>query len=321
MRNPTAAFARYPLGQFPTPLHRLHRLERALGGGPLLVKRDDLAGFALAGNKTRPLEFLIGDALKRESDVVVSGGAAKSNFAAALAAAARSVGLECELLLPGRGLDDLPVPARLAVASGATMRFTGGDREELDEAIEDRAQELEAMNRRAYAVPRGGACAMGALGFANAACELAEQGVAENATIVLPVGSGASVAGLIAGRAAVGSQWAVVGVSVSRSMDQMRVRTLSLAAACSRIMLTVEPQEAVLVDATVPGMSAVTEAERTDAVLAYQTEGLLIDASYGAKALHQALEMIRGGSSGPIVLWHTGGLTSSIPLIAGAGAS
>jgi D-cysteine desulfhydrase len=319
--NPTAAFSRYPLGLFPTPLHRLHRLEQALGGGHVLVKRDDLAGFALAGNKTRPLEFLIGDALGCESEVVVSGGASKSNFTAALAAAARSAGLECELMLPGGGLADPPVPVRMAVASGATLRFTGGDREDLDEAIEERVRELAATSRRAYAVPRGGACAIGALGFANAACELAEQGVADDATIVLPVGSGASVAGLIAGRAAVGSQWTVVGVSVSRPMDEMRAHSSSIAAACSRMMLTAEPLEAMLVDATAPGMSAVTEDERSGAVLAYETEGLLFDPFYGVKALHEALEMIRRGSSGPIVLWHTGGLTSAVPLIAGAGAS
>lgn len=319
--NPTAAFSRYPLGRFPTPLHRLHRLEQALGGGHLLVKRDDLTGFALGGNKSRPLEFLLGDALQQGADVVVSGGAPKSNFAAALAGAARSAGLACELMLPGLELDAPPPTLRLAVASGATLHYTGRDREELDDAIDDHAHRLAAMNRRAYAVPRGGASAIGALGFANAAFELAEQGVEDGATVVLPVGSGASLAGLIAGRAAVGAQWPVVGVSVSRSMDEMRGQTSSIAEACSRLMRTANPHEALLVDASIPGMSAVTDAERADALLAYETEGLLFDPAYGVKALHEALEMVRRGASGPIVLWHTGGLVSAIPLIAGAGAT
>jgi D-cysteine desulfhydrase len=319
--NPTAAFSRYSLGQFPTPLHRLHRLEQALGGGHLMVKRDDLAGFAVAGNKTRPLEFLIGDALTCGAEVVVSGGAPKSNFASALAAATRSAGLECELMVPGGKLDDPPVPLAMAIASGATLRFTGGDREELDTAIDERVRELAAAGRRAYAVPRGGACAVGALGFANAACELAEQGVPDDAAIVLPVGSGASVAGLIAGRAAVGAGWSVAGVSVSRPIDEMHEQTSSIAAACSRSMLTAEPHDALLVDATVPGMAAVTEGERVDALLAFDTEGLLFDPSYGVKALHHALTMIRQGSTEPIILWHTGGLTSAIPLIAREGAS
>ena len=82
--------ATYTLGAFPTPLARLHRIERALDLGPLYVKRDDLSGFGLAGNKTRPLQYLIAGALRAGSDVFVTGGRAESNFCAAAAAAARS---------------------------------------------------------------------------------------------------------------------------------------------------------------------------------------------------------------------------------------
>lgn len=80
---------------------RAHRLEHALGVGPLLVKRDDLAGFGAAGSKTRPLEFPLGEALARGTEVVVTGGGAGSNFWAAPAMAASAVGLECELVVWG----------------------------------------------------------------------------------------------------------------------------------------------------------------------------------------------------------------------------
>jgi 1-aminocyclopropane-1-carboxylate deaminase/D-cysteine desulfhydrase-like pyridoxal-dependent ACC family enzyme len=85
---------RFQLGTWPTPLGRLARLETALGIGALLAKRDDLAGFGLAGNKTRPLEYLIGAALAEEADVVVTGGRADSNFCPAAAAGPAAPGHE-----------------------------------------------------------------------------------------------------------------------------------------------------------------------------------------------------------------------------------
>lgn len=319
--NPTISHPRYALGRFPTPLHRLRRLEAVLGGGQLLLKRDDLAGFSLAGNKTRPLEFLLGDALSGGCDIIVGGGAPKSNFVAALASAARSAGIECELLIAGRELDHPPTPIRLARACGAVLRFTGADREQLDGEIEARTQELASQGRHAYAIPRGGACAVGALGFANAAFELVQQEAPPNATIVLPVGSAASIAGLLAGGAAAGATWEVLGISVSRPVDEVREHAVSLALECSRMMSTPTPLNPVLVDATDPGMSGVSDEEHRDAVRAYEAEGLFFDPSYGVKALHYALSMVRSGVTDPVVLWHTGGLASAIGLIADRGRS
>jgi D-cysteine desulfhydrase len=66
--------ARYPLAALPTPLLRAERLERALGTPPLYVKRDDLTGFALAGNKARQLEFLVAEAAALGCDVLLTGG-------------------------------------------------------------------------------------------------------------------------------------------------------------------------------------------------------------------------------------------------------
>jgi 1-aminocyclopropane-1-carboxylate deaminase/D-cysteine desulfhydrase-like pyridoxal-dependent ACC family enzyme len=314
--NPTDRFPRASLGEFPTPLRRLQRLERILGGGQLVVKRDDMAGFAVAGNKTRPLEFLIGGALAQGCELVVGGGAPKSNFAAALAVAARSFGLGCELLVPGDDVADPPAAFALAKAAGAAITFTGGDRADLDRLIDARALELSASGRPAYAVPRGGACAVGALGFACAATELAGQGIDDEATIVLPAGSGASIAGLLAGAAAVGAGWRVVGVSVSRPLAEMTEHVSNLATACSDLMGTPRPSSARIVDATEPGMDAVTEAERSLVAQAYQSEGLLFDPSYGAKSLRHVAELIRTGATQQVVLWHTGGISSAIPLVA-----
>src|SRR5213592_913509 len=92
---------RFPLAQLPTPIEKLARLSRELGGPELLIKRDDQTGLALGGNKTRKLEFLVGDALAQGADTLMTAGAAQSNHCRQTAAAAAKAGLKCELILTG----------------------------------------------------------------------------------------------------------------------------------------------------------------------------------------------------------------------------
>ena len=110
---------RYPLATLPTPLVRSPRLERALHGPPILVKRDDLTGFALAGNKARKLEFLLGDALAGGCDVLVTGGGPASNHCQATAAAARVAGLSCHLVMYG---SERRIPTRIWRSPGVSAR-------------------------------------------------------------------------------------------------------------------------------------------------------------------------------------------------------
>src|ERR1700680_1294859 len=92
---------RFLLAQWPTPIERLERLSHELGGPELLIKRDDQTGLALGGNKTRKLEFLVGQALEQGADTLVTAGAAQSNHCRQTAAAAKA-GLKCELIWMAR---------------------------------------------------------------------------------------------------------------------------------------------------------------------------------------------------------------------------
>src|SRR5881409_159010 len=96
---------RFPLAQLPTPIENLARLSRELGGPELLIKRDDQTGLALGGNKTRKLEFLVGEAIEQGADTLVTVGAAQSNHCRQTAAAAAKAGLNCELILNGNKPD------------------------------------------------------------------------------------------------------------------------------------------------------------------------------------------------------------------------
>ena len=317
---------RFPLAVLPTPLVRAERLEAVLGCGPLLVKRDDLTGFGVAGNKARALEYLVGAALAQGAEVLVTAGGPGSNFVPAAALAARAAGLDCEIVLWGdpRGATNVAI----AEAAGARILSTGRfDREEVDVLAARRAAELTLAGRPATAVPRGGSTPVGALGFADAADELVGQlgasGVATPSQVVLPLGSGGSCAGLLAGLAATGAALPVVAVSVSRPPDDVRRTVLAMARECAAMRGTTAPtpDQLELVDARGEGFGTATEQERRRARLALHTEGLLLDTTYGAEAFSVAVDRLLGRPPGPVVWWHTGGLVPAVAHVTGAGPS
>ena len=304
-----AVLDRFPLATLPTPLVRARRH----GGGRLYVKRDDLSGFAGAGHKARPLEFLVGAALAGGCDVLVTGGGPGSNFCAAAAAAASAAGIGCELVLYG---DE---PARrhpnlaLALTCGAGVRYTGDPvRSSVDTAIVEVAAELEAAGRRPYAVPRGGAIAAGTVGMVVAAEELAAQldeASVEPEVVVIASGSGTTVAGLSVGTVACAGTWRVLGASVSRPVETARPEITALAERCASL-LGVEPGPFELVDARGAGFGIASEAGERAAANALRIEGLLLDPVYTAKAFAVVLDLLDAGT-GPIVFWHTGGILAA----------
>ena len=237
--TPVSLPPRTPLAVLPTPLVPAPRLAGALGLSDLFVKRDDLTGFAFAGNKARPLEFLVAGAVGERADTLLTGGAPGSNFCAATAAVAQREGLACHLVLAGDPVP--PGPAlSLALAWGASVTWThDADRASVDRALPQAARQLAERGRRPYLIPRGGATALGATGYFLAASELAGQladhGV-RTARVVVAVGSGGTLAGLAAGNAALGRPWTLAGASVSRPAAEMSRRVLGLATACLALL-------------------------------------------------------------------------------------
>lgn len=309
---------RLDLGCWPTPLVRATRLEAHLGSGPLLIKRDDLSGFALAGSKARPLEFILGAALAAGRDAIVVGGVPTSNFCQAAAVASRVAGLACHIVLPGRPPARPSANLAMALTCGAQICFSGGPRAELDERIQERAAQLNRSGGSAEAIPRGGASAIGTIGFCRAAQELAEQLAAhghDRVRIVLAVGSGASIAGLLVGSHALARPWTLTGISVSRPAAVMAAHLRALVHRSADLMDPTAAAPAVpeLVQAPgghrTPGES--TADERAAAALALRTEGLVLDPDYTARAFPAVLrELAEPGP--PVVFWHTGGLPSAI---------
>lgn len=309
---------RVPLAVLPTALERMPRLEIALGTGPLYVKRDDLTGFGVAGNKARALEYVLGAALADEADVLVAAGSPTSNFCAAAALAAARVRLECELLIAGSAPSTPSVNLEIAKAAGARLLFDKvARREDLDAAVDDHAAGLRAAGRRPFAVPRGGATAVGSLGYAYAARELADQADRQGTTIhtvVVATGSGGTQAGLVAGQVGFGLPWRVVGASVSRPADPLADQMLRTSRECAK-SIDIEPPtpaDVDLRDCRGEGFGIASDEDRRSARLALTTEGLLLDDYYGAKAMTLFRRLLADGAPTPAVFWHTGGVAAAL---------
>ena len=326
---------RLPLAVLPTPLVPAPRLADALGlAGRLLVKRDDLTGFAVAGNKARPLEVLLAEALDARATVLVTGGTSGSNFAAAAVAAAAYAGLPAVVVYAGTEPDreDREHP-NLAAARhwGARVLFTGDPgRESVDAGIEQAATRLRSAGERPYPVPRGGATARSAAGFHWAAAELARQlasargaadipdGIPDGpVTVLAATGSGGTLAGLLSGTVALGRPWRLAGVSVSRPPAETRQRVLDMAAGCARQLGTPVPgpDDFELVDGRGPGHGLPSPEGRTAADLALRAAGLVLDPVYTAKALAALPRVLGDAAADPeltTVFWHTGGLLDAV---------
>lgn len=314
------------LTALPTPLTRAARLETALGCPPLYVKRDDLAGFALAGTKARALEALLADARAHRCDVLVVGGGPSSNLVGGAAVAARMAGLGVVAVLHGQPRATSSVTGGLLARVGAEVVWTGdSDRASVDRAVPQVARRLERQGRSPYQIPRGGATAVGTAGTARGVAELAGQlATAEitPAVVIVATGSAGLQAALVAGAAAGGHRWRVVGVSVSRPVDECRRRVIRLARDCA-VRLGWPPADQARVevrDGRGPGFGQPSPQGQRAARTALEREGLLLDPVYTAKAMG-ALPQVAAEVSGPVVFWHSGGAASACDDLLAASAS
>jgi D-cysteine desulfhydrase family pyridoxal phosphate-dependent enzyme len=298
------------LAHLPTPVEPLDRLSDWLGGPRLLVKRDDLTGLALGGNKARKLDLLCAEALASGANVLVTGGGSQSNHARMTAAAANRLGLSCHLAVAG----DMPPKEAsgnllLARLLGAELHFTGTrDYYSAEAAITDLAARLAADGHRPYAIPIGGASVTGVRAYLEAADELLGQLDSPPDWIVVADGSGGTHAGLLAG---LGGPTRIVGVDVGTRPDLEDVIP-ALAAAAARIAGREEPQVAPIIDHTRfgAGYGAPTDATKEAIQAAARTEGLLLDPVYTGKAMAGLIGWAREGRFAPgetVVFWHTGG--------------
>jgi D-cysteine desulfhydrase len=300
------------LGTLPTPLHPAPRLSEAVGM-EIWLKRDDLTGLGLGGNKVRVLEFVLGDALQRGADTFITGGGPSSNWVMLAALAARTRGLQPILVIYG---EPVPLVGNLALAelAGAEIVFTGdADRASVERVIEEIAAQLRAKGRNPYPVGRGGATGVGAVGYLAATLELVTQTREQNLTahqLWLATGSCGTQAGLVAGQAWQQPGWAVHGVTVSRPVVECVQRVWNIAAeACGLLEVTTWDQPPIVhPDTGDTEYGKRSAAADTAAELVARTEGVFLDPVFAAKGMAGLLAATAAGQvSGPVIFLVTGG--------------
>ena len=296
----------------PTPVQRMEALAEALGTeAVLIVKRDDLTGLALGGNKARKLAALAVDAIAQGADCLVTGGGRQSNHARITAAAARRVGLECHLTLGGDPADTRDGNLLVDELLGAHLHFDSAtDYYGIEAAITALAERLRTEGHSPYAIPVGGASTTGVAAYACAIEELREQLTRDPDWMIVADGSGGTHAGLLAGLG-VESPTRVLGVDVGTRPDlESAVPELALDAA---IHLRLGPPNNVVMidhDHIGAGYGELSGACLDALRLAARSEGLVLDPVYSGKAMAALMTAVGDGRIGrgdTVVFWATGG--------------
>jgi D-cysteine desulfhydrase family pyridoxal phosphate-dependent enzyme len=324
-----AALPRVALGTLPTPLSEAARLREALGGPRrcprILLKRDDLTGLGLGGNKVRKLEYLVADARRRGATSLLTTGAVQSNHARLTAAAARAAGLGVTLVLTAR--DASPVRQGnylLDRIFGATIHLIPAGPDPLVAVAPDEEDHVRAVvedeRRRGghpYVIPVGGSSGVGAIGYAAGTLELVEQldeaGVSAS-YVYYASGSRGTQAGLELGARLVSPTYQLRGIAVSGGEADKRVRAARIAneaAALLGVEVAIHPDQLITHQGYIgDGYGVATPGAREAIRLLAESEGVLLDPTYTAKAMAALIADVRAGAVAPdetVVFLHTGG--------------
>ena len=301
------AFPRVALGLFPTPIQKLENVSRRFGAN-VYLKRDDLTGLGLGGNKVRKLEFLLADAKVRRAQVVFTTGGAQSNHAMLTAAAANRLGMKPILILKQRGVTARRGNQLLEHLMGTDVRFV--DTDSYDDIYAEMDRVGKALGVPYYKIPCGGSNALGSLGYVACAEEIAGQGMHFD-HLVCAEGSGGTMAGL-----ALGAKLFLPGTRVHGMMvdtdpfEEITLRLMKEAAALMEADVDLSAADFSLRDLCGPGY-AIASPEGNEAVrLMAETEGLFLDPVYTGKAFAGLMQMLTDGTVQPgenVLFLHSGG--------------
>lgn len=326
---------KYDFAQTPTPLQPLTRLPKALGlNTRIWIKRDDLTGSHLSGNKIRKLEFLVAEAQRQGANTLITCGGVQSNHARATALLAAQAGMKCHLLLRGEKPEQPDGNLLLDYIAGAKVSYYPSNSFEakLPDYFNHWVSHYRSQGDSAYCIPVGGSNGTGLWGYIACADELSQQLAAQGVEpehIVCATGSGGTQAGLTLGAALAGLESTVTGVAVCDNAawfdrkvhEDWRIwaqQYADLAAQnCAAAGVTMSQLTVQTLDQYVgPGYARADKVVFDTIQLAARTEGFVLDPVYTGKAFHGLLQELRqGGWQGArdVVFVHTGGVFGVFP--------
>ncbi len=316
---------RRALAQTPTPLQPLQRLSAQLGGPRIWVKRDDLTGSVLSGNKVRKLEFNIAQALDEGCDTLITCGGLQSNHCRATALLGAQLGLTVHLVLRGEPGVEADGNLLLDYLAGARVSCYPRQRYQADLAdiLRGWRDHYRQSGAKAFVIPTGASDEIGIWGYVRASEELAgdfqSHGISPH-HILLATGSGGTQAGLSVGCHLLGLNSAVVGMAVcdDEAYFQHKIRRdLQLWQQRYGVAVDLAQVEVNVNDQYIgPGYAKAGGEVFETIKLAARLEGLVLDPVYTGKAFHGMIEEIKQGrlpAGGDIVFVHTGGIFGLFP--------
>ncbi|MBI1932272.1 MAG: pyridoxal-phosphate dependent enzyme [Ignavibacteriales bacterium] len=303
------------LSNLPTPLQNAKRLAERIGLSQLLIKRDDLTGFAGGGNKARKLEYDFAEILNGNFDVVLTAGGIQSNHARMTAAAARKFGLDIKLVLGGPDFMKVKGNMLLDVLYNADIRYLVDDdaNSSLENEMKFWADELSAIGKKPFIIPIGGSTGLGSLGYVKAMQELSNQLDNDNVQIILGVGSCGTYAGTILGAQLFLPNARIIGISVSRTKEAIIKRTKELIDESSAI-LNYNTERNIIIecyDNYHTEYGVITEESKNAIFNCANLEGILLDPIYTGKVMSALFDLAEKNiidKNIPVVFIHTGGI-------------
>ncbi len=316
---------RFSLAQLPTPIEILPLSPSPDSGVNLFIKRDDLTGSILSGNKVRKLEFLFYDLLASRCNTVITCGGVQSNHCRAVAAICATAGVECHLVLKGKEPINPEGNYFLSKLFGARVKFISVKEYEtgVDEVMRDMAARLKSKGKKPYIIPEGGSDPLGAWGYIKALKEIKKQTESSGIdidVIVTAVGSGGTYAGLYLGAKISGWDIDILGFAVCRDSLFFQKRIFDICLTVENELskdLGLNPEQIQIDDNFIgPGYAKIGPAETRFIRDVAANSGIVLDPAYTSKALLGLFARVSEGrfSSGSNILFiHTGGQWGLLP--------
>ena len=316
---------RFSLSQLPTPIESFPLTPDPKSGVNIFIKRDDLTGSVLSGNKVRKLEFLFYDLISQKADIVITCGGVQSNHCRAVAALAAMSGIECHLVLKGKAPRKPEGNYFLDKLFGAKIKFVTEKEYEVDAdgAMRKLANRLKSKKRRPYIIPEGGTDPLGLWGYIKAITEIKKQAAKAKIkidTICCAVGSGGTYAGLYLGTKIYRWDVNILGIAVCRDSEYFQKKIYDNCIAVENEIgrnLKVDPGEIDIDDHFVgQGYAKFGDTEIDFIKNVAKNSGLVLDPSYTSKAMLGLFGNIVEGKfkkRSNVIFIHTGGQWGLMP--------
>ncbi len=298
------------LAQIPTPIE-----EVKFEGKSFLLKRDDLTGCELSGNKVRKLEYLMADAKRQKADIIFTSGGDQSNHARATVIAAKKIGLNTKLFLWGK--ESIAANGNLFLDKmyGSDIQYLSEkDYEKVNDVMFEQRLSLLKKKKNAYVFPGGGSTTLGIWGYINFINELKNQiDLTKIDSIVAACGSGGTAAGMLVGAALNNLNIKIVAVHVLMTKNEMEKHILQLAEGCIldyKLNCRINPENLVVVDGySKEGYKKIAQ-PKVKLIRKFAEEtGILFDPAYTGKAFTAYYEKyLKTGKGKKNIFVHTGGL-------------